>query len=107
VDYVNRGGVLWKGNTSPEDSRRVKKAEPENDLHVHRSQISFLKPDIPIVHATWEWPRFTLPSGEEAKDFKGIITMVTVKQDGEWLIRAVQNTVSGIPAMTKPSEKSH
>ena len=33
--------------------------------------------------------------------------MVAVKQDGKWLIRAVQNNVSGIPAMTKPSEKSH
>ena len=42
--------------------------------------------------------------GEEAKDFKGIITMVALKQDGKWLIRAVQNTVS-IPAMTKPSER--
>jgi hypothetical protein len=31
-------------------------------------------------------------SGEEAKDFKGIITMVAVKQAGKCLIRAVQNT---------------
>jgi hypothetical protein len=30
-----------------------------------------------------------MTSGEEAKDFKGIITMVAVKQDGKWLIRAV------------------
>jgi hypothetical protein len=40
------------------------------------AKIAFLKPDIAMVHATWEWPGFALPSGEEAKDFKGIITCV-------------------------------
>jgi hypothetical protein len=50
-----------------------------------------------LVHATWEWPGFTLPSGEEAKDFKGILTMVMVQQGGKWLIRALQNTVTSPP----------
>jgi hypothetical protein len=35
--------------------------------------------------------------GEEWKDFKGIITMVLIKRDDKWLIRAVQNTVSSPP----------
>lgn len=50
------------------------------------------------MHATWEMTGFTLPSGEIVKDFKGIIGMVMV-QDGDWLIRAVQNTVT---TPTKP-----
>lgn len=56
------------------------------------AKIHFLKPDIALVHANWEWPGFTSPLGEENR--KGIITMVLVKQDRGWLIRASQNTRS-------------
>jgi hypothetical protein len=62
------------------------------------AKIAFLKPDVALVHATWEWPGFPLPAGKEAKDFKGIITMVMVKQADTWLIRAVQNTLTSAPA---------
>ena len=63
------------------------------------ARITFLKPDIAVAMATWEWPGFTQPSGEEWKGFRGIITMVMIKQDGRWLIRALQNTVmSMLPA---------
>jgi ketosteroid isomerase-like protein len=85
VDYVNRAGGWWKGNRENVEGHQV----------IH----SFLRPDTAIVHATWEMTGFTRPSGEIVKDFKGIIGMVMVKQDGDWLIRAVQNTVT---TPTKP-----
>jgi hypothetical protein len=57
-----------------------------------------------LVHATWQWPGFTLPSGDELTDFQGIMTMVLVRQDGKWLIRALQNTVTDMPKMAKQPE---
>lgn len=40
-------------------------------------------------------PGFTLPSGEELKDFSGIITSVLVRQDDRWLIRALHKYREG------------
>jgi uncharacterized protein (TIGR02246 family) len=106
VDYVNRGGGWWESNKENVEGHRLihdmlVKQKQKMTYKSNVEKITFLKPDIAIVHATWEWPGFTTPSGEEAKDFKGIITMVMVKQNGLWLIRALQNTVTGIPPTAK------
>lgn len=110
VDYVNRGGGWWKSNKENIEGHKV-----IHDMLVKQKRpmtykstvanITFLKPDIAIVHATWDWPGFTLQSGEATKDSEGIITMVMVKQDCSWLIRSLQNTVVSIPLMTKQPEK--
>jgi uncharacterized protein (TIGR02246 family) len=110
VDYVNRGGGWWKTNKENVEGHKL-----IHDVLVEQKQkmtyksdvakITLLKPDIAIVHATWEWPGFTLPSGEEATDFKGMITMVMVKQNGRWLIRALQNTVNNPPPMPEQPNK--
>lgn len=97
VDYVNRAGGWWKGNKenvegheSIHDTLRKQKTTYKATV----AKISFLQPDIAIAHATWEMTGYTRPWGENVENFKGIITMVMVKQDGKWLIRAVQNTVT-------------
>ena len=110
VDYVNRGGGWWKSNEENVEGHKL-----IHDMLVRQKQkmtyksdvekITFLKPDIAIAQAKWEWPGFTLPSGEEVTDFRGIITMVMVKQDGRWLIRALQNTVTSLPPAAKQPEK--
>ena len=109
VDYVNRGGGWWQSHTeNVEGHTAIHDMLAKQQQMTYTStvaKIAFLTPDIALVHATWEWPGFILPSGEEAKDFKGIITMVMVKQDGKWLIRALQNTVMSIPPMPEPLEK--
>lgn len=104
VDYVNRGGGWWKSNKQNVEGHKLihdmlVKQKQNMTYKSSAAKITFLKPDIALVHATWEWPSFTLPSGEEGKDFKGIITMVMVKQDGKWLIRALQNTLTSTPPM--------
>lgn len=69
------------------------------------AKIAFLRPYIALVHTSLEWPRFTSPSAEEVKDFNGTITMVMVKQDGQWLIRALQNTITGRPPIQEQLKK--
>jgi uncharacterized protein (TIGR02246 family) len=110
VDYVNRGGGWWKSNEENVEGHKLihdmlVKQKQKMTYKSNVEKITFLKPDIAVVHATWEWPGFTMPSGEEVNDFKGIVTMVTVKQNGRWLIRALQNTVTSVPPMAKQPVK--
>jgi uncharacterized protein (TIGR02246 family) len=104
VDYVNRGGGWWKNNQENVQGHKMihemlVKQKQNMNYKSSVAKIMFLQTDIAIVHATWEWPDFNHPSGEVTKDFKGIITMVMVKKNNQWLIRALQNTV------TSPSSK--
>ena len=110
VDYVNRGGGWWKSNKENVEGHRLihdmlTKQKQKMTYQSDVAEITFLKPDVALVHATWEWPGFALPSGEEAKEFKGIITMVMVKRDGKWLIRALQNTVTVTPPTPEQPKK--
>jgi uncharacterized protein (TIGR02246 family) len=106
VDYVNRAGGLWKGNKANVEGHEavhaaLKKQHQKMTWSAAVEKVSFLGPDLALVHATWRWPGFVLPSGEELKDFRGIMTLVMVKQDGKWLIRALHNTVADEPPMEK------
>lgn len=104
VDYVNRDGRLWKGNEANLAGHRavhemLKTQNQKMNWTVAVKQIRYLSPGIALVHAGWEWPSFRLPSGIELKDFRGILTLVMVKRERRWLIRALHNTVSD-PAST-------
>lgn len=95
ADFVTHSGDWWKSN---QENIAGHKAIPDTvskqktRYKLDAAKISFLKPDIALVHATWEWPSFMHSSGEVPVDRKGIITMVMIKQEGKWLIRASQNT---------------
>jgi len=110
VDYVNRGGGWWKSNTENVEGHklihdRLVKQKQKMTYKSSVAKITLLKPDLALVHATWEWPGFTRASSEEMKDSRGMITMVMVKRGGEWLIRALQNTVTTAPSMPEQLEK--
>ncbi len=97
VDYVNRAGGWWKGNEENVEGHELIHDELRKQKTTYKAtvaKISFLKADIAVVHATWEMTHYARPSGEKVEDFKGIITIVMVKQGRKWLIRAVQNTVT-------------
>lgn len=106
VDYINRAGGWWKSNKENVEGHELihTMLVKQNQKMTYKSsveKITFLNPDVALVHATWQWPGFKLPSGEELKDFNGIITMVMVKQEAGWFIRALQNTVITAPSKQK------
>jgi uncharacterized protein (TIGR02246 family) len=112
VDYVNRAGGLWKGNRANVEAHEaiheaMKKQNQKMTWTAAVEKISFLSPDIALVHATSNWPGFTFPSGEEAKEFRGIMTLVMVKQDGNWLIRALHNTLVNATSTPKQPNKNN
>lgn len=100
VDYVNRRTSWWQSNRQNVDGHKAIHAELEEQSQpmsytATAAKISFLTPEIALAHVTWSWPGFNPPKESVPEDFSGIITMVMLKRGGMWLIRAVQNTVSG------------
>jgi uncharacterized protein (TIGR02246 family) len=95
ADFVTHTGGWWKSN---QENVAGHKEVPDSVIaqkaryRLVAAKISFLKPDVALVHATWEGPG-SIPSPAEAPvDRKGIITMVMTKPERRWLIRASQNT---------------
>ena len=110
VDYVNRAGGLWSGNNTNVAGHEaihaeLKKQNQKMTWSPAVEKISFLSPGVALVHATWKWPGFVLPSGAELRDYWGIMTLILVKRDGEWRIRALHNTVADPAATLKPADK--
>jgi uncharacterized protein (TIGR02246 family) len=109
-DYVSRGGDWWRSNRENVERH----ASIHEALVAHRqpttyrssvAKVSFLKPDVALVHATWEWPGFRSPSGQEQKDFRGVMTMVMLEQAGRWRIRAAHDSAGdGAEKAARPTE---
>lgn len=99
VDYVNRAGGWWPSNRENVAGHRaihqVLRARHTPMTYASSvEKISFLTPDIALVHASWDWPGGAPPAAGKDVDFRGLLTMIMVKQGGRWLIRALQNTVA-------------
>jgi uncharacterized protein (TIGR02246 family) len=54
-------------------------------------QIRFIRPDVAILHGTWEMILSRAPDGQARPFRRGIATSVMVKQSGEWKVVAIQN----------------
>jgi uncharacterized protein (TIGR02246 family) len=55
-------------------------------------QVKFLKPDIALVHVSWDLRGDKDPDGTPRQPRRGIFTQVVIKRGGRWLIQASQNT---------------
>jgi uncharacterized protein (TIGR02246 family) len=98
VDYVNRGGGWWQSNAeNVEGHKKLFQGNMERlarlgDYEATVEKIAFLKEDIALVHAKWQWPEKNKPMDSDI--FQGVMTLVLIKVENTWYIRAVQNTVS-------------
>jgi uncharacterized protein (TIGR02246 family) len=96
VDYVNRGGGWWQSNEENISGHKLLFKKNPNFSKTYTAEvakITLLKSDIALAHVIWRWPGVKKPSGDDG-DFKGIMTLVLIKKNNHWLIRAIQNTVS-------------
>lgn len=95
ADFVTHAGIWWKSNAENVAGHEAVPAsviEQKRRYELHVSAIRLLTEDVALVHANWYWPAFVPPTGGQAADVQGIITMVLVRRDGRWLIRASHNT---------------
>jgi uncharacterized protein (TIGR02246 family) len=98
VDYVNRGGGWWQSNVENVEGhkklfeRNMERVAMFGNYEASVEKITFLKEDIALAHARWRWPQNIQPMDNNI--FQGVMTLVLIKVDNRWYIRAVQNTVS-------------
>ncbi|MGW5384880.1 SgcJ/EcaC family oxidoreductase [Nocardia sp. NPDC003963] len=94
-DFITHRGIWWRSRAAniqghldvPESVLRQKR-----DYTQEIVTIDELAPGVALVHTRWSWPGHTLPGTDTAEDRYGFITLVLVRRDGRWLIRAAHNT---------------
>ncbi|MFD0904540.1 YybH family protein [Actinomadura sediminis] len=99
-DFITHRGVWWR---TRRDNVEGHKDVPASVVAQKRNytqevvSIAAIAPDVALVHTRWSWPGHTLPGAAVPEDRTGLITMVLVRRDGAWKIRAVHNTrVNGL-----------
>ncbi|BCF94179.1 MULTISPECIES: SgcJ/EcaC family oxidoreductase [Paraburkholderia] len=58
-----------------------------------KADFSLIQPDVALIHWRWSISGVDNPDGSPAPVYRGIFTWVLVRTDGNWLIRAAQNTI--------------
>ena len=106
VDYVNRGGGWWRSNRDNVEGHRVIHAGivrrgDRADLEARVASVSLLADDVALVHVQTRLrtdPAMAAGAERGSADGEGwapgaIMTVVMVRRDERWLIRALQNTL--------------
>jgi uncharacterized protein (TIGR02246 family) len=96
ADFVNVGARHWKGRTEIEAQHAARLQQfAESTWATKEVTVQFLSPDISLVHVSWDLEGDKDPDGTPREPRGGVFTWVVVKERGEWLIRAAQNTNRG------------
>lgn len=92
-DAVNVTGAWWNGRAELERNLAAAQATAFKDssLTLTDVQVRFLAPRFALMHMRWAMTGVTSQPGS-AQPKQGIQTLVLHKQDGAWLIDALQNT---------------
>jgi len=54
-------------------------------------KISVIKPDVASVDVLWSMDKCLLPDGSELKNRRGLVTLLMVKENGDWGIAIMHN----------------
>jgi uncharacterized protein (TIGR02246 family) len=105
ADLVTVVGVRFHGRPAiqalHEQLHRTIFAKSESRI-VEMSVVA-LSPSIALVHAQWEMKGAAkLPGWNVPEPRTGVLTLVWVNQNGQWLVRAMHNTDTlDVPALPK------
>jgi uncharacterized protein (TIGR02246 family) len=92
-EWINIVGMWWK------NAREVKHAHQtyHNSMFKKTSmvkkavKVSFLAPDVALVHLTSGIGSFTTPDGTSVPALDDLATLIFVRQSNKWLLRAGEN----------------
>lgn len=93
-DFVGWRGDFWRSREENVSGHKAVPAFVQNqrsNYDVQIEDVDVLSSDLALVHALWTWRAFVATPGEQPEDRAGILTMVMVKRDGLWRIRASHN----------------
>jgi uncharacterized protein (TIGR02246 family) len=94
VDFVNVGGDWLHGRPDFElyHTRLLSGPFKQSSLTVLDTAVSFLRPDLAVLHWTWSIQGDGLEDPTTHEPRKGIFTMIVEKRGGDWLVAVAQNT---------------
>jgi uncharacterized protein (TIGR02246 family) len=94
VDFVNVGGDWLHGRPDFElyHTRLLSGPFKKSSLKVLDTAVSFLRPDLAVLHWTWSIEGDGLEDPTTHETRKGMFTMIVEKRDGSWLVVVGQNT---------------
>ncbi|GGV27044.1 hypothetical protein GCM10010182_57470 [Actinomadura cremea] len=99
-DFITHRGLWWRTRSDNVDGHKDVPAPVVAQKRNYAQEIvsiAGLAPDVALVHTRWEWPEHRLPGAKAPEDRGGLITMVLVRLQDTWKIRAVHNTrVNGL-----------
>lgn len=93
-DFISWGGLWWtsrEANLAAHDSIPPAVAAQLPAYRYATVKWQALGDDVVLAHGRWDWPGFTadeLPPEDRA----GLLTIVLLKDEESWKIRAVHNT---------------
>lgn len=108
ADFVNVIGLHWRGR------HEIRRAHEElhstrmkdSRLTIREASHRLLRPDLGLVHATWDLVGDTRLSGTVEPPREGVLSMVVVREGDRWLIEAAQNTdivrIPNVPSASAP-----
>lgn len=94
ADFVNVIGLHWQGR------EQIQRAHAElhrtrmkdSRLAIQSHSVRMLRPDVALVHATWELTGDTGIDNLPSPPRHGVLSFVVTREGGRWLIAASQNT---------------
>jgi uncharacterized protein (TIGR02246 family) len=93
-DFVGWAGQWWRSrveNVAGHKAVPASVARQRSSYSVEIAGIDFVAPDVALVHAVWSWKDFVAPDGAGPVDRRGVLTMVIVRHDDGFRIRASHN----------------
>ncbi|GAA1547888.1 hypothetical protein GCM10009678_33170 [Actinomadura kijaniata] len=93
-DFITHRGLWWRSrreNVAGHEDVPASVVEQKKSYTQEVLSVQDVAPGVALVHTAWRWPDHR-PPGAAPEDRRGIVTLVMVKRDGSWLIRAAHNT---------------
>lgn len=94
ADFVNVIGLHWRGREEIKHAHEQLHATRMKESRLAMSAVSarMLRPEVAIVHATWELTGDTGLEGKVQPPRRGVLSFVLGREGGRWLIESAQNT---------------
>lgn len=95
ADFVTHAGIWWRSreqNIVGHEAVSQFVIQQKLRYTLRLADVRLMGADVALVHANWSWPQFARSPGDIPEDVGGILTMILLRQDDEWRIRASHNT---------------
>jgi uncharacterized protein (TIGR02246 family) len=99
ADWVSVAGIRVKGRADieAEHDKAFTTFFKSATLASTGTTVRLVRPDVAVVHFTWELTGQVDKEGKVAAPRRGVITIVAAKEGDQWKITAGQNTNTFIP----------